>query len=88
MALPAWTPPTSMTKRYHFSLGNSSKGPVGFCASIVAESANEAVERLKRSMPMEVQAEHAGALALDEYIEIYLNPARITVNDIDEVEDV
>ncbi len=71
---------------YHFSLGNSSTGPVGFCARIIASSKEEAVRLMKATMP----EEHMVVEYLDEvdYFQVYFNPAAISEKDIDEVDDL
>ncbi len=73
-------------KSYHFSLGNSSTGPVGFCARIIASSKDEAVRLMKETMP----EEHMVVEYLDEvdYFRVYFNPAAVSEKDIDEVSDL
>jgi hypothetical protein len=71
-------------KSYHFCLGNSTEGPVGFCARVNATSEEEAVELLKGKLPDSVMVQGSGG---DEYIEVYLNNEAITTSDIDEVDD-
>ena len=39
---------------YHFSAGNSSCGPIGFCARVLACSKQQAIERLLQALPSEV----------------------------------
>lgn len=79
-------------KSYHFSLGNSSDGPIGYCARIKASSKKEAVEILKRVLPDEIALHATGDSDADneavEYIEAYTNADAITEADIDEVNDV
>lgn len=74
-------------KHYHFSLGNSTDGPVGYCASIRAPTKREAVARLKMLLPEYIDVEH-DELGPDEYITIYLNDRVIKPANIDEVEEV
>jgi hypothetical protein len=71
-------------KSYHFCLGNSTEGPVGFCARVNATSEEEAVELLKAKLPDSVFVQNYSG---DEYIEVYLNSEAITTSDIDEVDD-
>ena len=71
-------------KSYHFCLGNSNDGPVGYCARVDATSKEEAVELLKARLPDSVMVQDSGG---DEYIEVYLNNEAITTSDIDEVDD-
>ena len=69
---------------YHFCLGNSTVGPVGYCARVDATSKEEAVELLKARLPDSVMVSDSFG---DEYIEVYLNIEAITKSDIDEVDD-
>lgn len=77
---------------YHFSFGNSTDGPVGFCASISASSPEEAVDKLKGSL----QDIGERNLVLDpreglvsknlsgvDYVESYFNIKAISKMDID-----
>lgn len=84
-------------KQYHFSLGNSTNGPIGFCALIKAESKAEAVALLKKSLPQEQDvhpySEDGNAAPEIVYIAAYFNEAAITEAaiteaDIDEEEEV
>lgn len=68
---------------YHFSCGNSNRGTIGFCASVKAESRQEAVELLAGFLPTELTIPVHGDAVL--YVQIYLNPDRISVRHIDEV---
>ncbi len=36
-------------KAYHFSCGNSTKGPIGLCAEVVADTQEEAASRLRKA---------------------------------------
>lgn len=67
---------------FHFSCGNSGTGPVGFCARIVAETEEDAVERLKDLLG----EEHMMLDEDDEYIAIYFNDSHISEADIDEAD--
>lgn len=72
-------------RAYHFSLGNSTSGPIGFCARIVAKSEEEALQKLRDTLPTEftVREDYKDGI---EYIAVYFNPDAITVKDIDESE--
>jgi hypothetical protein len=74
---------------YHFSLGNSTDGPVGFCARVTANSKEEALEMLKRFLPnvFECDNPYVCLPAEGDYITVYFNQDAITVDDIDEVQD-
>lgn len=78
-------------KRFTFSFGNSNTGPVGYCASIVAETPEQAVELLKKQIPGEWEVngnpDEEGFDGL-RYIQVYFNVDAITVADIDDVEDL
>jgi hypothetical protein len=70
-------------KRYHFSCGNSSDGPIGFCASVRANSPEEALEKLHSI------GEHVSIRDTDrdvEYAEVYISTDNVTLDDIDAVE--
>lgn len=43
--------PAKPLKSYHFSLGNSAQGPVGYCARILATSKKAAIARLRKLLP-------------------------------------
>lgn len=77
---------------FHFDCGDSNDGPVGFCARVKAETKEKALQILKNTLPTEVKARPASSDEKEngaiEYIEIYLNPDRITLNDIDDGEEV
>ena len=69
---------------YHFDLGNSTDGPIGFCARVTAKSKKEALGLLRERLPDSMYVHEDGW----EYIEIYLSPQNISVDDISEWEDV
>ncbi len=73
-------------KEYHFSLGNSSKGAIGFCASVRAESRAEAVDILSAALPSEISVPCGGGGV--EYVQVYFNVDKITARAVDEVTDV
>jgi hypothetical protein len=80
-----------MAKQYHFSLGNSTKGPIGFCALIKAESKADAVSLLKKVLPDELEVRPMGGdkeNASVVYIAVYFNDEAIKVRCIDEEETV
>jgi hypothetical protein len=78
-----------MMKSYLFSLGDSSKGPIGFCARIRATSQAKALEILKRQLPESVDVDaNGGDGDAVEYINVYFNDAAITVKAIEEVQEV
>lgn len=73
-----------MANEYHFSVGNSTTGHVGLCAVVIADTPEQAVERLKESMAEDLDAawDHSEYV---QYSTVYLNSEAFTVNDIDEV---
>lgn len=86
-------------KRFHFSLGDSGTGPIGFCASVYAETAEEAAQMLNDALselghsvsaidneaPEESDEEDEPYI---DYVEVYFNPVHgVEVTDIDETED-
>ncbi len=76
-------------KSFHFSLGDSSTGPIGFCARIVAANKDEAVARLRDLLETNTD-DVGGVMVLDsgpEYIQAYINPEAITASDIDDTEE-
>jgi hypothetical protein len=80
-------------KSFHFSLGNSSKGPIGFCAAVKAEDKTAAVKKLRKalvSFGQELDASKATGIKIYhpevEYLQVYFNSDAITLDSIDEVE--
>lgn len=75
---------------YHFDLGNSTYGPIGFCARVVAKSKRAALAKLIDRLPESVLVRplwNDDWCYKGEYIEIYINPKVITTDDIDDFED-
>ena len=68
----------------HFDLGNSTDGPIGFCARVTAKNEKEALGLLRERLPDSIYVHEDGW----EYIEIYLSPHNISVDDISEWEEV
>ena len=73
-------------KSYHFDLGNSNTGPIGYCARVWASSEDEAVAILKENIAITVAISDGGDERI-EYIEGYINLDAITKADIDEIRD-
>jgi len=75
---------------YHFDIGNSNTGPVGFSAVVTSTTKRKALNALKRCLPESVRVDpfesksKGGSI---EYIEVYFNDLNISVRDIDEVAD-
>ena len=77
-------------KIHHFSVGNSSTGPIGFCADVRATSPDEATERLREALQHVLEV-HLRSIAdfpdHVEYLNVYINPDAVTASNIDEVKD-
>jgi hypothetical protein len=72
-------------KSYHFDLGNSNTGPIGFSARVNAGSMDEALAILQEALPNELPAD---GLPKDiEYLNVYFNGEAITLKDIDMIGD-
>lgn len=69
---------------YHFDLGNSTTGPVGFCARIHGSTKGEALRRLYDLLPNEHELFKSGS----EYICVYFNTEAIGIRDIDDCEQL
>lgn len=85
-ACPDLPEPTKALPEFHFDLGDSSVGPIGFCASLHAVDTADAVELLRRTLPSEVTIEPCGSPednARITYIQAYLNPDAVGEQDID-----
>lgn len=65
---------------YHFTVGNSVTGPVGFQASINANFPAQALDRLKSLLPGD---KHVVQSQSEEFIEVYFNPQYISIRNID-----
>jgi len=78
---------TTKTKNsFHFSVGNSSHGHIGFCARVFADTPQEAAELLKEGLPEYVPRICNGEAF--EYTHVYFNPDAIDWRkDIDEYTD-
>jgi hypothetical protein len=75
--------------RYHFDLGDSTSGPIGFCATVTAPDSDTAVAILRDRLLM-LSGENCDIDLLDngiDYIAVYLGPLNITAKDIDSIED-
>lgn len=70
---------------YHFDVGNSSDGPLGLCARVLADSPEEALALLKAALPEEVEVDTDESRV--EYINVYINDDYITVKDVGDEED-
>ena len=76
-------------KTFHFSCGDSTDGPIGFCAEVKANTEIEALEKLVKALPEQhgISPESEGWGIEDiVYCNVYFNTARLSIADIDEVE--
>jgi hypothetical protein len=85
----------SRNKSFHFSLGDSTFGPIGFSARVTAKSSKQAVEKLKKAIEwFNAELDVAKATGLKgespgvEYLEVYFKPDLISEKDIIEVNPV
>lgn len=78
-------------KSFLISAGNSSTGPVGFCARVQAETPERALEILREALPEQIEGlrnlvtPEADASWPIEYFIVYFTPANLTVKE--DVED-
>lgn len=70
---------------YHFDLGNSTDGPIGMCARILAHTKREALEVMKEVLPEWIEVTTGDPRV--EYIHVYIGEENITTADIDEWEE-
>lgn len=77
---------TRKLKEYHFSCGDSSNGPVGFCAVVRAYTKVEALKKLREAMPEEEELKTYDGSDDVVYFNVYFNEAKVTVKDIDQVD--
>jgi hypothetical protein len=79
---------------YHFDLGNSTRGPIGYCARINAETKEGAVLKLKETLTALGDIEELDITRLcfpnlqgeGEYVTIYFNREAIQKRHIDDWE--
>ena len=84
--------PTDNTIReYHFSAGNSNRGPVGFCATVRARCKAEAVDILSAALPCDAyetdinENDEQGRVV---YLSVYFNPDAIKASQIDDINNI
>lgn len=78
-------------KSYHFDMGNSNEGPVGFCVEVHASSKKEAVELVRSFVESVEDGLNMNPSDMDagiQYGQVYFNAEAITEKDIDEVKTV
>lgn len=77
-------------RSFHFNVGNSSTGPIGFCARITAETEELALQKLRNGLDeigQELDARHLRSESGD-YLNVYFNGDFVTVADIDDSQDL
>ena len=73
------------TTVFQFSLGDSTDGPIGYCANIQAPTATEAMQRLEKLLPDNFEIRYQNPELLpSEYLLIYFNPGAISPSNIDD----
>lgn len=74
---------------YHFSLGNSTDGPIGFCARVEASDASDAVDRLQEILSKRLNGNEELEIYSNgpEYVSVYFNQAVLSFDDIDEEDE-
>jgi hypothetical protein len=77
----------SPLKSYHFSCGNSTQGPVGICARVIADTKQEAIGKLRAAIENSLGAFGELRLQVDapavQYVNVYISPENITFSDLD-----
>lgn len=75
-------------KHYHFSFGNSTKGPIGLCAEVAADTQQEAVSVLRNALADTLGPLGMLPISLEqpsvEYVNVYINPDYIGASEIEE----
>ncbi len=75
-------------KSFHFDLGDSSIGPIGYCAGIIASTPEDGAARLAALLPEKVEVTSLREeLTPGEYITVYSNPFEVSVDDFDEEDE-
>ena len=69
-------------KIFHFFVGDTDIDPVGFSASVSADSKEEAVEKLQGVLPEEIEIVSNIRDVL--YIAVHFNNTLVTITDIDD----
>ena len=76
---------------YHFDIGDSADGPIGFCARVTAPSRKRALQILRETLPYSLGVAGEHRVARDdgfvEYIVVYFNPSAVTLDNIDEEDE-
>lgn len=83
--------PVQRMKSYHFNVGDSDKGPLGFCARVSAKTKKRALSILQQRLRNLTSQCSGDIRAVDiksdpEYIVAYINLDHLTIKQIDEWE--
>lgn len=73
-----------------FDCGDSNEGPIGFCARVIADTREEALDKLRRALPAShegCEIEHYGDDDEIEYLTVYFNENQVTLDDSDPSDD-
>ena len=71
-------------KVWHFDIGNSTEGPIGFSAVVHAPTKGQALMKLKRALPEIQIVTHYTDDKDVEYIQVYFNEGALTEKDGEE----
>ena len=75
---------------YHFSIGNSASGPIGFCTQVAADTRGEAAAKWRRAVQQSTGAAGEAAIRSSDpdlgYLAVYFNPDCIRASDTNEAE--
>ena len=73
---------------FHFSVGDSTRGAIGLCARVKAETKQDAVAKLRGALEKSVGTFDEVPLRIQDadiqYVNVYISPANIHDSDIDE----
>ena len=77
---------------YHFDCGNSTEGPIGLCASVTADTPEEALTQLQNFLAACQEVSLTKHAAVDDapglnYCNVYIEGENITLAHIDEEDD-
>lgn len=75
---------------FTFSVGNSTRGPIGYVTQICATSAENALSQLKTMLPAGLDVTKSidnGAISKQQgYFSVYFNAHALTIDDIEDAE--
>lgn len=64
-----------MLKSYHFDVGDSNIGPIGYCARVFARNPEEALAVIRDLLPVEINnlQKELGHLPALDYLDVFFN---------------